>query len=626
MIPELTVLRDAEVLSPLDLHFAATLERLYPGQPSGVLLGAAFASRAVAQGHVCADLRRIVGRPILSAAGEAVPVALPPIFEWVMQLGASPLCGGAHESTPLVFDGEARLYLRRYWEYQERVAADLRARAEAIAAPLDTHTADRLCAGIERLFRSTAAQTSDPRQRLAALGAVRHNLCVISGGPGTGKTTTVVRILALLIEEALELGLPPPRMMLLAPTGKAAARLSESIQAGRAKLDCRDVVRNAIELEAATIHRRLGVRPGHPTRFFHDRAHPLSADIVLVDEASMVDLALMAKLLDAVPPAARLVLLGDKDQLASVEAGALLGDICHVSADRSYSAVFGAEIERVLGPEVAAAVPMGRSTPGIWDCVVELTHSFRFREDGGIGRLAKAINLGHAQEAAAQVESQSDPQVSLVHLVRPEALVPKLRDVVLPALRPMLSAREPDERLARLGDFRLLAAHRRGAFGTEHLNRLIEELLRTHGLLSARGTASTPWYDGRPIIVTQNDYQLDLFNGDVGILHGGSHGEVYAYFVGTQGELRKFLPARLPPHESVFAMTVHKAQGSEFREVGLLMPPQLSPLLTRELVYTGVTRAKERVTVFGSAEVLRDAVARRIDRASGLSEALWHGG
>lgn len=617
----LHVLQDAGVLSALDVHFARTMARLQPGCSDAVLLGAALASREVANGHVCADLRRVLERPLLDAQGRPLQVHLPSIFAWVMELGQSPLCSDGSRPTPLVFDGEARLYLTRYWRYQSRLATALHARA---STPMDDIDTGWLAEGVRRMFGAREGVVPDPGQMLAATVAVLRRFAVISGGPGTGKTSTVVRVLALLAEEARAAGRPWPRIAMLAPTGKAAARLHESVSAGRDALPCDDAVKNALRIEASTIHRRLGYRPGSPTRFAHDADNPLPADIVLVDEASMVDLALMAKLADAVPANARLILLGDKDQLASVEAGAILGDICNTTGERAYSRPFAAQLRAVLGDAAPDIGDAGPESTGIWDCIALLGRSFRFRADGGIGRLARAVGSGRADDALAQLEA-GDAQVDLVELVDPQHLSRTLRPAVLDAFEPYLRARDPEERLALLQRYRLLSAHRRGPFGTERVGAIIEDILQSAGLL--RRTDPT-CYDGRPILVTHNDYQLELFNGDVGIVHEHGDGRLYAYFPAldpsAEGErLRRFVPSRLPPHESVWAMTVHKSQGSEFDRVGLLLPPQLSPLLTRELVYTALTRAREHATIYGAAPVLREAIARRIDRASGLREALW---
>ncbi len=611
-------LQEAGVLAPLDVQLARTLESFAPGQSTPVLLGAAFASRAIGHGHVCADLRQLTARPLVDSSGATLEdIELPPVFEWVMELGQTELCSdGAHPS-PLVFDGEARLYLTRYWTYQRQLARSLAARAQTVL-PVD---APQLRADVQRLFAPQDGSVADPHQMRAAVIAAVRRLAVISGGPGTGKTTTVVRVLALLVEAALAAGGPLPRIILLAPTGKAATRLTESITASRDRLPCDEAVKQAIPLQASTIHRRLGYLPGSPTRFAHDAHHPLPADVVLVDEASMVDLALMAKLTQAIPESARLILLGDKDQLASVEAGAILGDICNTTQAHVYSQGFRTLLEQVL-PGSVPDPPPGRVSPqdpGPWDCVVELTHSFRFRADEGIGRFARAVGHGHADDAIAQLE-QGDPRVELRTLRDETRIEAAIRPAVLQAFRPYFEASDPAARIDALGGYRLLSAHRRGAFGTERLNRIIEDLLARDGKIERTEGAQ---YDGRPILVTSNDYQLELFNGDVGVVTRDENGDLRAFFRGPDGTLRRFMPSRLPPHESVFAMTVHKSQGSEFERVGLLLPSALSPILTRELVYTGVTRAKQHVTLYGTAQVLRESIGRRIDRASGLRDALW---
>lgn len=616
----LSRLQGAGVLSPLDVQLARTLERLQPGQSEPVLLGAAFASRAIAHGHICADLRELDTRALVDEAGESIEdVQLPRLFEWVMELGQTSLCGDGSEGsdkTPLVFDGEARLYLTRYWRYQHTLCTALRNRAAA-QLPID---AERLGADVRRLFGRSEDTRPDPRQMLAAVMAAARRLTVISGGPGTGKTTTVVRVLALLVEQALSRGEAAPRIMMLAPTGKAAARLSESVSTSLAGLPCTDEVKAALPLEARTLHRALGYLPHTPTRFRHGAEDPLPADVVLVDEASMVDLALMAKLVEAVAPDARLILLGDKDQLASVEAGAILGDICNAEGTKAYSVPFGELLQQVLG-ETAASLPLdGPKTTGPWDCIVELTHSFRFASDQGIGKFARALRSGQADEALAQLRD-GDEAVSMVALQDDSELEAILRPAILEAFGDYLSASDPEARLAALGTYRLLSAHRRGAFGTERLNLLIEDILLRAGRIQRADVG--PNYHGRPIMISANDYQLGLYNGDVGVIeYDGSR--LRAHFRAADGTLRApLLPSRLPPHETVFAMTVHKSQGSEFENVGLLLPPALSPILTRELIYTGVTRAKKTVRLYGTPEVLQQSVERRVERASGLRDALW---
>ena len=615
-------LSQAGVLAPLDVHFANVLGDLVPGEPDSVMLGAALASRAVRHGHVCVDLRRIVAQPPTDAQGMPLrDIEWPGHAAWSLALSASPLVSAGERPTPLVFDGGARLYLTRYFQYQQRLIDALRPR---LRAPDDDVDLVRLREGMARLFGPPRSDRPDAHQRLAAAVAVLQRLSVISGGPGTGKTTTVVRILALLVEQALAAGRPVPRQVLLAPTGKAAARLGESIAAQVAGLDCEAAVRDGIARTAATIHRGLGYRPGSATRFRHDRGNPLPADIVLVDEASMIDLALMAKLVDAVADDARVILLGDMNQLASVEAGAIFGDICNRGAPRAVSGALAHRIERV-DPSLPIP-PVDEAAPPIADHILELTHSFRFAATGGIGALARAIGRGEPTEVSAALGPKVAPadapsttrEVTWVPMADDDDPRAVLGPIVREGLAPYPRSRDPADRLAALGRFRVLCAHRHGVWGVERVGAAIEQILAaTAGLHT-----SDDLYDGRPVMVTKNDYQLDLYNGDVGVVVDGEDGRRRAWFPGVDG-LRSLSPSRLPPHETVFAMTVHKSQGSEFDRVVLLLPSAVSPILTRELVYTAVTRAKQQVLVFGDPHVVHEAVSRRIDRASGLREALW---
>ncbi|MCX4242295.1 exodeoxyribonuclease V subunit alpha [Paraliomyxa miuraensis] len=626
MTPLLQRLLDAGVLSVLDMHFARGLARLHPDEPESVFLGAALASRAVRHGHVCADLHRVLSQPLLDEEGQPLDVVLPGLSVWAMDLSASPLVSAGERPTPLVFDGGARLYLARYWRYQTALAKGLRERVERRPGDVDP---GQLGDGLDRLFSERGEHQADPWQRLAAVVAAQRGLTVISGGPGTGKTSTVVRILALLQEQALARGDRPLRMQLFAPTGKAAARLGEAISERLQALPIDDAVRRSIPTQPSTIHRGLGFRPSTPTHFTHDSTNPLPVDLALVDEASMVDLALMAKLVDAVPPGARLVLLGDKNQLASVEAGAILGDVCRTDARPGYSPQFRQELQRVAGQRGLPEDPREAGTPGIGDCIVELAHSYRFSAEGGIGGLARAVNRGDGEATVRALGEPVPPDrvgthagaVAWVELSEQDELSEILRPAVLEGFEGLMRGREPEERLEALGRFRLLSPHRQGRYGVLAINRLVEELLSRAGLISTRDV----WYDGRPVIVTENDHQLELYNGDVGFTHRDAHGQTRVVFGTAGGGLRWLAPARLPPHETVFAMTVHKSQGSEFERVALCLPAAVSPVLTRELVYTAITRARKQIVVYGTPQVLEEAVRRRIDRASGLREALWGG-
>lgn len=626
-------LRAAGVLSPLDEQFALTLARLAGERDPSVVLAAALASRQVGLGHTCLDLRRLTAERTLGTESSetATDVRWPELERWYAALRASKLVGtpdAPDEATPLVLDAHGRLYLRRYWSHEQRLATAIRARAGDDDTQSGGARDDELEAALDRLFPPAAPAEAPPppssarpragrddrqlalqldvpssnaqpaasigrgddAQREAARTAATRRLCVISGGPGTGKTSTVVKILALLAEQRLRAGEPPPRALLLAPTGKAAMRLTESIRDAKAKLDCDENVRAAIPEASSTIHRALGVIEGSTTRFRHHRDNPLPADVVLVDEASMVDLALMARLVDAVPDEARLILLGDKDQLASVEAGAVLGELCAEPRDDG---------------------PLGR-------CIVHLTRSWRYRPGSGIEALARAINAGDAARALAIVADPAHPDVTRVDPARDQALSPALEGQVMEGFAPYFEASSPSERLRALERFRVLCAHRRGPHGVETANAEIELALSAAGRIERGGGAT---YTGRPIIVTRNDYQLELFNGDVGTIVE-SDGRKLAFFLAADGEPRLLSPARLPPHETVFAMTVHKSQGSEFDRVAVLLGDRPSPLLTRELLYTAVTRARQSVVLHATEEVIAAAVARPTDRASGLRDAL----
>ena len=483
------------------------------------------------------------------------------------------------------------------------------------------HDGKILHAGLDRLFPS--GEAGNDLQRLGALFAVLRRFSVISGGPGTGKTFTVAKVLMLLQEQARAAGRAWLRVQLLTPTGKAAQRLRETIRENLERAECDPEIRAQIPTDASTIHRALGYQPRTPTRFRHDARNPLPVDVVVVDEASMVGLALMAKLVDAVRPEARLILLGDKDQLASVEVGAILGDIYGGRTGTGVSREFAKRVLDLTGD----ALPDSKEhpDPGLHDCMVHLEHSWRFPASSGIGALARAVNAGDADAALAAIHAHRELEL---HALDAEALEREVGRLAVEKFGDLGSA-PVEKKLDLLDRFRFLCAHREGPGGVATLNRWVEAALRRAGRIDASGA----WYAGRPVIVTENDYQVELFNGDVGVIApsgddaGGTHDAppaLVAHFrTAEPGKLRQLSPGRLPPHDTVFAMSVHKAQGSELAEVALVLPPEVSPVLTRELVYTAITRARERVRIYGSEKVLRAAIAVPVQRASGLREALW---
>jgi exodeoxyribonuclease V alpha subunit len=607
---------DAPVFADIDRHFARLIERLAGGAQPEVALAAALVSRSCSEGHSCLDLRDRAGIGQLLDDSTGKVSELPPDNAWSEKLRASSVVGAPGEFKPLVLDAQGRLYLHRYWEYETNLALAIRRRATQIAGAIDLA---RLDDGLRRLFPATDGGDVD-LQKEAALVALRRRLCVISGGPGTGKTRTVALALALLLEQA---GDTPQRIALAAPTGKAAARLQESVRQWRDKLECDERVRQRFPAEASTVHRLLGGAPGTAAIRF-DAKNPLPVDVLVVDEASMVDLAMMAKLFAALPEHARIILVGDRDQLASVEAGAVLGDICGpretvAATVRSQADLISANKNHAAPPLPASAsrdLTVAATGASLTDCIVQLERNYRFAPGSGILELSRAVNRGDADRAVGVLRSGSN--VSAVNLPGPHELKTALRTVVTERFAAATSTREPQSALAALNQFRILTALRRGPFGAENLNRLAEEIL------SEAGLAAGLWYPGRPVLVTENDYSRRLFNGDVGvILPDPASGSLMTFFVGADGQIRAVLPARLPRHQTVFAMTVHKSQGSEFGQVLLVLPDRESPVLTRELVYTGITRASESVEVWMNEPVFRSAVSRRVERASGLREALW---
>ncbi|NQD91229.1 exodeoxyribonuclease V subunit alpha [Pseudomonas sp. CrR25] len=585
-------------LGPLERALVASLRRLDPAAEPLVLASAALLCRALEQGDVCLPLARLAGqRP-----WPEQDYVLPELGEWCQVLRGCALVGAAGAFTPLTLVG-ARLYLARYEAYERQLAAQLLSRAADRPAVDEA----RLSESLGRLFSFNNQQPD--WQRLAAAQAVRRKLAVISGGPGTGKTTTVVRLLAALLEQP---GGARLAIGLAAPTGKAAARMAEAIRHAKATLPVEDAVKAALPEEARTLHRLLGSRGDTPA-VRHHAGNPLALDVLVVDEASMVDLALMAKLVDALPPTARLILLGDKDQLCAVEAGAVFAELCE---GRGFDARAAAELQRLTGQQVPVATP--KSSLG--DAVVLLTHSHRFAGDSGIGELARRINDGDVPGTLALLQ-EGRPDLAWNAAPTPQALLERLEQGYAPYLA-AASSGEPAAAFAAFNAFRALCAQREGAWGVAGINEALEARIKRRGQVASRER----WYVGRPVMVRQNDYALGLFNGDIGICLASEHG-LRVYFEGegegsSEAGFRPFAPARLPSHDSAFAMTVHKSQGSEFAEVLLALPEQPSPLLSRSLFYTGITRAKRQVEIWGLAPRLAEAVSTRAERAAGLAERL----
>ena len=649
---------DAGWLRRLDTALAAFVAELDPQAQPALLMATALLAHLEGRGHTCLPLAPLVRNPVAVLgwpvdAQEALlglwPTLPRDLGDWLAALRTSPVVRQADQGDdlgqPLVLGGSAEaplLYLRRYWAYETRVVQAL---AERTATPQPVDEA-RVRQWLDRLFAPAAGEPAAgcgvDWQKLACAVALRSRLSVITGGPGTGKTYTAARLLALLV--AVD---PHPerlRVALAAPTGKAAARLKQSIDAALA--DLQERVGDALNLHAfaqrmgaaRTLHALLGARPD-TRQFRHHAANPLDVDVLIVDEASMVHLEMMAALLDALPASARVVLLGDKDQLASVEAGAVLGDLCRDAEAGRYNPETAryalAAAGETLPPEFLDA---GAAAPGLAQHTVMLRESRRF--GGPIGQLALAVNRGDAAGARRVLADDRSGALQTLEGCSAEAVVrlalhgrpgasASYRDYLQamahrPAVADALAHTDwVRSVLTAFERFRLLCAVREGEWGAAGLNRAVEAALRAAGLLGARGE----WYAGRPVMVTRNDAALGVFNGDIGIAlpSATAGGGLRVYF--ADGPLvRSVGVARLAQVETAFAMTVHKSQGSEFEHTVLVLPPRAGAVLGRELIYTGITRARQAFTLAAAQPgLLAQAVAQRTQRSSGLRARLDEG-
>jgi exodeoxyribonuclease V alpha subunit len=618
----LAAFSEAGVLNAADVHTADVVCRIGRDPDERVQLALALTVRALRNGSVCIDLRTVHTTAFdeMEAAIDVAALPWPDPEEWTAACNASSLVAdGADQpgGQPLRLAG-GLLYLERYWQQEELVRIQLQRRFAAPAPEIDEA---RLSAALPRLFdHKGLAQGEADRQQLAAAVSVLGRVSVLAGGPGTGKTTTVARLLALLRDQPG----PALRIALAAPTGKAAARLEEAVRAATAQLDPEDQGRLG-EVTASTLHRLLGWLPSNRSRFRHDATNQLPHDVVIVDEMSMVSLTLMARLLEAVRPSARLVLVGDPDQLSSVEAGAVLADIARAPGPPDAD----------LGQRLIELGLISDNETAPVHGVVQLTHTWRF--GGAIDALARAIRAADADGAIAVLRSgASDVHFGEIDLeaapteAAARALGGMTAQVRATGVAMLDAARSGDiaRALAALDRHRLLCAHRRGPYGvlrwSLEVERWLAEAIPGYG-------EDGEWYVGRPLLVTANDYEMSLYNGDTGVIVETPDGVRAAFARGAAAKL--FSPVRLDAIQTVHAMTVHRAQGSQFDSVSFVMPPPNSPLLTRELLYTAVTRARRNVLLIGSEEAIRRAVQRPANRASGLrhrlaaqDEVRWNGG
>lgn len=637
LFQELKDLVSAGSIKDIDYYFTVFLKERFGETNEAALKAAAFLTYANRQGHVGVEL---------SAYGADVPLfrdsenmtSDEPVLKgeanWASEIKSAVTVGDGTSDEPMILEGN-RLYLRKYWKYESDLAGIIATKCEksrsqftsSMSEP-DEEVTRQVKDTLSRLFPSES--DGHYLQKAACIAALLNSFTVITGGPGTGKTYTVLRLLALLTELASQektaslFNLQTPlRVAIAAPTGKAATRVRESILESKNDLPVSEELKAQIPTEAHTLHRLLKTIHNSPN-FRHNAENPLPYDVIIVDEASMVDLALMYKLVSALRPETRLILLGDKDQLASVEAGAVLGDICRSEGPLNYVTPQYAQFLRSCGLSWPEKMTDANVRP-LGDAITELTESRRFSDDSGIGKLASTINLGDADQTLSILcDSRHD------NVVWPESK--GISSIMEPYTGHLKKLTEPgitaEKAFGLIKERQILCAHRKGRYGSEYINRELERVIRP----ASGRFASGPWYPGRVVMFTHNDYNLDLFNGDIGIaLYNSDRDRIEVHVErpskdGATSSFEALSPAQAGGCETAFAMSVHKSQGSEFKHVLLVLPEKPSPVLTKELLYTALTRASNSFEIFGKKEVLRHAVQEKVRRTSGLADRLWENG
>jgi len=622
-----------------DIHFSNFIADLCKEDDSEIILGAAWVSNATGQGDICLDLESVSGKQLIEGQNDDIPVILPELDEWLEKIRKSSVVGKPGDFCPLILDQNNRLYLYRYWEYEHILSESIKTR---IKEDVKNINISLLQDSLKRFFpknsKSQNLRNDINWQKVASITAAIKKFCVISGGPGTGKTYTVAKILSILLEQEPSEKL---RIFLCAPTGKAAAKLSESIKKTKEDLNCSDAVKRAIPLETYTIHRMLKTIPGSPY-FRYNSENLLPADVVIVDEASMVDLALMSKMVSSIPMTSRLILMGDRNQLASVESGSVFGDICDTTGMEMFSREYGKTIEEITGEKLEHELkhepenePKNKLDPliaalekgqGLSDCIVVLKKSLRFSEKSKIGELSQAVNSGKWEGVLPLLKNKETPQIKWQQPKTLKDIYSVIGKKLIEDYSEYLKENDPVKALVQFSKFKLLCALKLGPLGIYALNRLAEEVLKKEKLILMDMSDVYPWYRGRPVLITKNDYSLGLFNGDMGITLPDpkqSGKNLYVFFPEASGGVKRYPPYRINEHETAYATTVHKSQGSEFNQVCLVLPDKDNLVLTRELVYTGITRARQSVMILGNEHVLKAAVSRSINRTSGLRAALW---
>lgn len=552
---DLDNLFEQKFFSHLDYFFTRSLARAFKETDPLVLVACALVSKSLFEGHICLDIHAAAGvtRPVTETGNTLVK--FPEFFRWIKALQASPLVSGTIQ-TPLVLDPDHRLYLSKYYDFQQRLAQNI---GQRVLLPRQ-ETGESF---LDDLLESFLPGSNAPvlHQKTAVKKALLNHFTLISGGPGTGKTFVTAIIKKMFFALAEKLKRPEPKIICLAPTGKAASKMEQG----------------------STIHAALKPLKSGPG-FYHDKNNPLKADVVIIDEASMIDILLLTRLLEAVPMTARVIILGDNHQLSSIQAGSVFCDICSVQ--------------------------------GLHANLCFLEYNFRSRGKTGIEKLARAINANDAMALESVLLSGGYPDVVFKSLEDGNDISLAVKDVIIKGYHSFSHADTLDEALGQLDAFKILCAHNSGEYGTLQINHVCENILRSEHNFDIEGT-----FFKRIIMVKTNDYKKGLFNGDTGIVFEKKEG-VNAFFISQDSTIQRYRASDLPVSDTAFAITIHKSQGSEFKTVLMIVPDKLSPVMTRQLLYTGVTRAKTKVIIIGNINIIKKAASLSVKRNSGLTGSL----
>ena len=599
---------------PIDLWFGQKITETDARKEPVILITAALISRLSRQGDACLNLKAYADKSDAlygEKNNDARPFLFPKIEKWLQILNTSPCVGKPKEYKPLILD-KNKLYMYKFWLYQKKIAKYLKSANKHPNEPYNINAAKQTFARIFNIKEKKSYPII-----LAAASALLKKITVITGGPGTGKTAAVADILAALINiETIQNPNKEITIALAAPTGKAAARLKESMAKIKTDKKYDKKILSVIPETSYTIHRLL--KPNSDfSAYMRNKTNPLNFDIIVIDEASMIDIKLMTALIEAIDKNTKVIMLGDKNQLASVEPGAVLADICGDNKAKNFSKNFISHVKQITDVHPADLKHL-QIQKNAFDNIIEFKTDFRFNKKSGIKKLSDLVNAQKAQEALNYLKKESKKDIKFIAVKKTADLHSQVQKAVLTRYKNYLKSEQPENCIKLFNQFKILCAVKKGAYGTESINTATEKILREKKLISLK----TEWYHKRPLLITKNDYQTNLFNGDAAIVFNTDGNIPYAVLSDNNGKIKKIACSNLAYYQTAYAVTVHKSQGSEFDNVMLILPNAKSPVLTKELIYTAITRAKKSVTILGTEEIFIYSVQKKTKRASGLKKEL----